>query len=108
MFFLGCGSQKLSSLPDYLIGEWRTSAQKYSDSFFILKKSTATFGTDGISSEAYPIRRIVKEQQNNKLIYTLFYQKDDKAIYEMSFYYDHTDGSIRLKNQSTIVWEKIT
>ncbi len=103
---LGCGTKPYSTLPDELVGVWKTSAPKYADRYFELKRDTIDFGTGGGTASRHVIDRIEEAREGYQTLYTIFYTEDGTK-YQWSFYYDPVHGkSIRLKHQASIVWTR--
>ncbi len=103
---LGCGTKPYLTLPDELVGVWKTSAPKYADRYFELKRDTIVFGTGGGTASRHVIDRIEEAREGYQTLYTIFYT-DDGTQYQWSFYYDPAHGkSIRLKHQASIVWTR--
>jgi hypothetical protein len=105
--FAACLSPKEGPVPGHLVGTWRSTADKYSDSFLTITPSIITFGTEGQTANAFPIRGVRNHDEDSGQLYEIFYftPEGDKQIF--SFYYDGFQGGrIRLINQKTIVWTK--
>ena len=105
--FAACLSPKEGPVPDHLVGTWRSTADKYSDSFLTITPSVITFGTEGETANAFPIRGVRSHSEDNGQRYEIFYftPEGDKQIF--SFYYEPLQGGqIRLVNQRAIVWTK--
>jgi len=103
---LGCHAQQQSTLPGELVGVWKTTAPKYADRYFELKSDTIVFGTGGRTRSMHAIDSIEQTREGHLTLYTIFYTEDG-ARSQWSFYYDPARGqSIRLRNQTDIVWTK--
>ena len=101
---VGCQNQDHPPVPDDLVGMWKTSAKEYSDRFFKLSKDSISFGIGDGNTELYVIKKIKKTYEKGLILYTLYYEDSDGDSYELSFYYDQTEGVIRLKNQKEMAW----
>ncbi len=104
--FLGCQYRQLSSVPEELIGVWKTAERKYADRFFELKKDRIIFSTGGWGVSAHPIDRIEERREDGNLLYIIYYPNGPGDEIEFSFYYDPTQGVIRFKNQEQFEWIK--
>ncbi len=103
---LGCGTKPYSTLPDELVGVWKTSAPQYAGRYFELKRDMIVFGTGGGTASSHVIDRIQEAREGDQTLYTIFYTEDGTK-YHWSFYYDPVLGkSIRLKHQASIVWTR--
>jgi hypothetical protein len=105
--FAACLSPKEGPVPDHLVGTWRSTADKYSDSFLTITSSVITFGTEGQPANAFPIGGVRNHDEDSGQLYEISYftPEGDKQIF--SFYYDGFQGGrIRLVNQKNIVWTK--
>ncbi len=105
----GCRSGKNKTVPDELLGVWKTSGPKHADRFFELKKDVIVFGTGGSSVTANSIFEVeeVREEKEKMVLYTIHYTNEKGGEYIFSFYYDPTNGgTIRFKNQMQIEWKK--
>lgn len=102
----GCGPESTKTVPDDLVGVWKTSAPKYADRPFQLTRDTITFWTGGGESYTRSVVRVTKVRENANVLYTVFYvDPADAARFEFrfAFYYD---GSIRWKNRRDVAWAK--
>ena len=104
--FLGCQYRLLNSVPEDLIGVWKTAERKYADRYFELKKDRIIFSTGGWKVTAHPIERIEERGGSEKILYIIFYPNYDGNEYQFSFYYDPLQGVIRFKNQEQFEWIK--
>ncbi len=105
--FSGCKLWRDTSLPDKLIGVWKTSEPRYSERFFELRKGIIVFGTGGDSISTYPITDVNKVVEKGKTLFTIYYANKAGQEYQLSFYYEEANGGlIRFKNQKQIVWKK--
>lgn len=105
--FFGCQGAKLKSVPDGLLGLWKTSAPKYADRFFELKREAITFGTGEGTSSVHDILSVEKVPAGKQVLYTICYATEGGKHSEFSFYYDPANGgTIRFKNQKQMDWKK--
>ena len=104
----GCGEKK-GTIPDELIGEWKSSAPKYEGCHFEVTKLTVAFKP--LDEEIYSniITNVKREEdpEEQYILYTIFYKTESGKIYQLSVnYYPEENGVIRFKNQLEIVWIK--
>lgn len=107
--FCGCRAGKSKTVPDELVGVWKTSARQYADRSFELRKDTILFGTGGSGVSVNPIVKVeqVREEKENMVLYVIHYTGEGTSDYVLSFYYDAANGgTIRFKNQMQIEWKK--
>ncbi len=105
----GCRSVKNKTVPDELVGVWKTSAPNYADRYFELKKDAIIFGTGKGSASVNAILKVeeVREEKEKVVLYVIHYTNEGGKDYLLSFYYDPTDaGRIRFKNQMQIEWTR--
>jgi len=103
---VGCGPESSKTVPEDLIGVWKTSAPKYADTFIELTRTTITFGAGEKGMHLRSVVKVTKVREEGGLLYTIFYTDPDGQEYTFAFYYDPADGGLRWKNQRTIAWMK--
>lgn len=106
-FGFQCGKNK--NAPDYLVGVWRTSHEKYADRFFEIERNSITFDIGEGKSATHRIINveIEKTPKEKGTLYTIYYKHEEGEKLKFSFYYDPANqGQIRFKNQDQIVWTK--
>ena len=105
--FFGCQPETNTTVPDELVGVWKTSAPKYADRFFELTKDVVIFGTGEKNDLVHAILNVEEVRANKRILYTIHYGNEEGQEYEWSFYYDSANGgAIRFKNQEEIGWTK--
>ncbi len=103
---VGCGRERTQTVPDGLVGVWKTAAPKYADRFLELRKTTISFGTGGQDFYTRTIVAVEKRRQDDNRLYTVFYVNSE-GEYKFSFYYEPVSGGvIRYKNQKSIAWSR--
>ena len=110
-FFIlfGCQCSKKTTAPEDLIGVWETSAPKYEDRFFEIKKDEIVFGTGQGTLDSHAIKKVEtgKIRGEEGILYTVSYKNQEGLEDKFSFYYHpEKGGTIRFKNQEKIVWTK--
>lgn len=103
---LECSFHRVVSMPEDLIGVWKTPDKKYADRYFELEKDQVVFSTGGRGVTAHPIDRIEEYSENGKIQFIIYYPNDEGDEYQFSFYYDPTYRVIRFKNQEQFEWGK--
>jgi hypothetical protein len=106
---LGCGSKGDYTVPDELIGVWRTSAEKYENCYLELRKDLIIFVNEDVLGHliSNSISKIEKVQKNKGILYSIYYESEEGQTDKISFHYDPSEGGIiRLKNQDKIEWRK--
>lgn len=97
--FSGCFFSREVSMPEDLIGVWKTAEKNYSDRYFELRADRVIFSTGGWGVTAHPIDRMEEYREDGKVYYIIYYPNEDGEEYEFSFYYEPGQGVIRFKNQ---------
>ena len=98
------------TIPDELLGVWQTSEPKYDGCFFKIGKNSIIFLNKyelSIDSNIISKTEIVPPEGEQHTLYTIYYYKEGEEEYQFSFYYyPEEGGSIYLKNQIEIKWQK--
>ena len=103
----GCQAPTEKTVPDVLLGVWKTSEPKYADRFLELKKDAIIFGTGGDTFDHYPVEGVEQTSDEGGLLYHIYYLNREGQRYTFSIYYDSKDhGVIRFKNQKTFTWTR--
>lgn len=103
---VGCGPESTKTVPDDLIGVWKTSEPKYADRPFQLSRDAITFWTGGGESYTRTVARVTRVREDGNVLYTVFYVDPadaERFEFKLAFYYD---GSIRWKNRRDMAWAK--
>jgi len=104
--FLGCSFSRVVSMPEDLIGVWKTSERRYAERFFELREDQVIFSTGGWGVTAHPIFRIEEHSENGKILYIIYHPNVEGDESPFSFYYDPARSVIRFKNQEQFEWVK--
>ena len=105
----GCQCSRKTTAPEDLIGVWKTSAAKYEDRFFEIKKDEIVFGTGQGTFDSQTIEKVEtgKVRGEERILYTISYRNQEGVEDKFSFYYHpEKGGTIRFKNQEKIAWVK--
>jgi len=109
ILILGCGSKKITAVPENFTGVWGTSDPTYADRTFEIARNEIIFQTGENTFNTYSIKSIEMEKvpgEENDL-YTINYINKEGLKYKFSFYYNPAgQGEIRYKNQRQIAWTK--
>ena len=104
----GCGEKK-GTIPDELIGEWKTSVPKYEGCHFEVTKLTVAFKPKDEETYSNIITKVKREEdpEEEHILYIIFYKTESGKVYQLSLnYYPEENGVIKFKNQPEIVWTK--
>ena len=106
--FSGCRVARLESVPDELVGVWKTTSPRYEDRFFEISEDLIVFGTGGRNTEAHRILSIREALEDERLLYAISYESAEGEEYGFFFYYDPAgSGVIRFKNQQNMAWTAV-
>ncbi|MFQ5801538.1 MAG: hypothetical protein ACE5JQ_01415 [Candidatus Methylomirabilales bacterium] len=104
---VGCQPATEKTIPDDLLGVWKTSEPKYADRFFEIKKDALIFGTGGDNTDIYSVASVEQAHDDVGLLYNIHYLNLEGQQYTFSIYYAPTnDGVIRFKNQKHFTWTR--
>jgi len=104
--FGGCQSRGHTTVPDELVGVWKTSAPKYKDRYLQFTKATIVFGTGFGSPDVQRITKVDVVREEQGILYTVSYKDDpDGHQSTFAFYYEpRKNAVIRFKHQQQIAW----
>jgi len=106
--FSRCRVALLESVPDELVGVWKTTSPRYEDRFFEISEDLVVFGTGGHTTEAHPIVSMSGTREDERPLYAISYEIAEGEEYEFFFYYDPAgSGVIRFKNQLDMAWTAV-
>ncbi len=99
------------TVPDALVGTWKTAMPAYASREFRITKTALVFqnGGDKDSATAHRIHKVASVPSGNKRLYTIRYTaslSNLKDLYNFSFLYQSQGGIIQFKNQPHMVWRK--
>jgi hypothetical protein len=83
----GCAKKSFKDVPDELVGVWKTSAPKYADRSFELKKNTITITAGESGSETYPVTKTEMEPHDGEKLYSVYYVAGDGDTQTWVFYF---------------------
>ena len=104
---IGCGPERTKTVPDELVGTWKTSAPKYADAYIEMSRTTITFGAGEAGSYVRSVSSVEKVREGGNTLYTVFYVDAQGVEYKLAFYYEPGNGgAMRWKNQQSIAWAR--
>lgn len=104
MSFIGCKQD--NTVPQHLIGVWKTSTPKFEGCYLKFSESFLVFGTADGDGVLHFIRKIESVKlEENKILYTIHYkdQEEEKWVLILTYSLD-SGGVIQLKNR-TEIWK---
>ncbi len=104
----GCGSQGgEQTLPDEVVGLWKSSAKGYEDNALELRKDAILFGVGGPEVNADGIYKVEQAREpDGRTFLKLYFTDQDGNDYDTSLYFDPKGGgSIRFKNHPEVEWK---
>jgi hypothetical protein len=96
---------KRRDLPAELMGVWKTDQAQHSSRFLELSVVSVSFGTGSGTVSTGFIRSVAIAPHGTQMLYTVTY-RDDDGDQQLSFLYQPSDATLRLKNQDKVVWRK--
>ena len=94
------------TIPDPLVGIWKTTAPNYAGRFFQITKDIVVFSIGDGQTDMHPITNVDLRREEGRSLYTISYLSPDGEEYKFPFYYEPADdGLIRFKNQQRMVWK---
>ena len=111
MFFLaataGCRTIQLKTVPDNLVGIWRTDAPKYSGRSLELTRELLIINTGPAEKIFYGVLSVDEEPRGNDAFYTIHYVSDDREVFQLSCFYGPQDGgTIQFEHQLGTLWTR--
>ena len=104
---VGCQPATEKTIPDDLLGMWKTSEPEYADRFFELKKDEIIFATGENNTDTYSVASVEQAHDEGGLLYNIHYLNLEGQQDTFSIYYAPTNhGVIRIKNQKHFTWTR--
>ena len=98
---------KIKTVPDQLLGVWKTKDARYADRSLEFTPQSVTFSTGGSGSQTYTIDEIEKVSVKSETLYTITYMDTHLDEYRLSFFFHGTDGGmLSFKNQPELIWKR--
>jgi hypothetical protein len=107
---IGCEPKGPETVPEDLMGVWKTSAPKYKACSFELSTDNLVFRNERLRehSEVGFIAKTEKISERNHISYTIHHKNLEGQVSKLTFYYyPLKGGTIRFKNQKRIEWKKV-
>ena len=96
-----------TTVPDHLIGHWKTSDSEYADRSFEITKDSVIIRA-GQKTLSNRLISNIETTSGKNINFNTFYLNQEGEEYKFSFYYDSkNNGEIRLKNPVNIEWTKV-
>ena len=70
---VGCQPATEKTIPDDLLGVWKTSEPKYADRFFEFKKDAIIFATRENNTDTYSVASIEQTHDEGGVLYNIHY-----------------------------------
>ncbi len=108
LLLAGCNWRDPQTLPEQLLGEWKTDDARYQGRFLKVETDQITFGLGGAApNELEHIERVHMEPANNPTDYLIKLKKLDGAPDSVVLRFSpENGGELRLKNQPHVVWSR--
>jgi hypothetical protein len=105
--FSGC--QKEVTVPQHLIGVWKTTAFEpdYADRYLKFTKDSLVFGVGEGREVTHSIRKIKAKQKNSETLYTFYCTDPDGEKWMYTLTYKPDSGGIILLKGREEVWNKV-
>jgi hypothetical protein len=104
---LGCHSGDRKTVPDNILGVWKTSHPKYADRYFEIRKDVIIFEQGEGKSEFHAIADVDQSANGESTLYTITHVSHDGQRFIFAFYYRPDDhGALWFKNQKDIKWTR--
>ena len=105
----GNSCKKELAVPDELLGVWETSEPKYEGCYFEVTSEDIIFKDIEKDINFFKITKIETEEDPDEdfITYIITYADLEGLPFELSvLYFPGEEGTIRFKNQTSIVWIK--
>lgn len=104
IFFVGCEREVI--VPQYLIGEWKTSAPIYADRYMKFSEHTVIYGIGEGEEVTHTINKIDSKQGDGGTVYTFYYRDAEGQKENLTVTYKpDSGGTLQIKN-SVEIWKK--
>ncbi len=102
----GCGTRTYKEVPHEVTGVWKTTAAKYADRYFELKKDSVVFGQGGSTRTTYSVVKVIVTDEKQQARYKIEYLGSEGQTENWEFTYDRDTTVLRLNSQGLIGWRK--
>ena len=102
-----CACVQEATVPDALMGEWRTPSPRYEDRYLRFTTSSLAFGIGDGQEVSHPIRKIKAAKEHHAIVYTVHYSdsEGEESTLKLTYRFD-TEETIQLNNRNEI-WMKV-
>jgi len=106
MACISCQNQNSATVPEHLIGIWRSADARYADRYLEFSKNLVTFGTGSNSEATHHVQKVEPEKfDDNGIVYTFYYKDKERETGQLTLTYNPGPvPNIRLKNHREI-WQ---
>jgi hypothetical protein len=96
-----------ATVPEALMGEWRTPAPRYEDRYLRFTTSSLAFGIGDGQEVCHPIRKIEAAKEHSATVYTVHYMDSEgkESTLRLTYRFD-AEETIQLNNRNEI-WMKV-
>jgi hypothetical protein len=109
LIFSACQFEQKITVPDELVGVWKTMEPKYTGTSFEFTEDKIIIGTVEGEKNSSVIKNIGRKDIRSEgiILYTIHYGNSEEENITLSILYDPANnGTIRFQNQDRIVWIK--
>lgn len=106
VLLVGCQSGRDATIPDELVGVWKTPDGQYADRFFEITTTAIIFGVGGWNIELYPIAAVERARAGDAILYTIVYRDKAGQEYLFRIRLESKGGVIRWNSKREIEWTK--
>jgi hypothetical protein len=104
LVLVGCTQQGVT-VPQHLVGMWKTSEPRFADRYMKFTNYSLALGIGDGKEALYSIQKIkVSKSEGNSLLYTFHYVDSENEKGKLAFIYDPSKRTIQLKNR-TEIWK---
>jgi hypothetical protein len=103
----GCRTIQLKTVPDNLVGVWRTDTPKYSGRSLELTPELLIINTGPDERTFYGVLAVDEELRSKNTFYSIHYVSDEREVFQLSFFYaPQKRGTIQFEHQPEVVWTR--
>jgi len=108
LILTGCDWRGPQTLPEQVLGEWKTDDARYQGRFVKVEADQITFGLGGAApDELEHIERVHMVPTDNRIDYAIKLKKPNGASDSIALLFTpERGGELRLKNQPKVVWSR--
>lgn len=97
-----------TTIPEDLVGTYRTDDPRYSSRRFELLEDQVVFqiGDSASAVERYPVVHVRRGRSSRGRLYRVRYSGEENATFEFAFTWRQQSNEIRLENQPEFAWRR--